>query len=146
VITTVKQQRGAVMTEGAIITLVLFVTLFTFLHLGLYIYQMTALQFAVDQSLRRTSIGNVTLTGPAISIRPLRRGEIQELVMLRAKAYGVKVDQEDIRVCLATDPNCSTTSTIDGGSNEILLVQANRQFPWFGFNVTAQAIGRPEGS
>lgn len=131
-------ETGGTLVEFSLGILVVMAVIYGAMAVALFNYRRTALFHATNIAARQavTGVGDANLT---------RVEWIERLLIERASIYGIALNADDIRVCEASTPNCTTESP--GLSNGFFSITAQARFdlpPLKGATVEAQVFARNE--
>jgi Flp pilus assembly protein TadG len=114
----IKEEIGATLVEGTIALPVFFVSVFTGLWVMMLCINFIQLTNAVNSAARFGSIAEGSASSRAQAIR-------DELIRLKPS-----VNQSDIKICRATNPNCLSDEAGSGGEEIVVKARLNVPMLW----------------
>lgn len=137
----INRERGAVSLEFALVCKLLLVSSIILIELMRVAFVGLSLQFASNAALRRAVVGAPQEMPEGSS----REAEIENRALAFARAVGIDIGPEHIRICPATTPNCIADNAGMSGEFITVTIQHRRRLLFIADIVlTAESIGRNE--
>lgn len=135
------QEKGATSVEFALIISFLLFFIFIGIDLLYLSYKALSLQYAASSVLRETVVGKPESSPAGYDHAHEMKVKIKE----KAEAFGLKLENRQIRICPLSDPGCTSNNT--SVAEDLILISIDYETTMLfmsDYTINAVAVGKNE--